>query len=106
MAIDIKAIEGSLGAAFPNLGKDVLRTGMFGAAIVKKAVELATTGIGQEVAFAEETASILAQYAREIAHINFWSLLSHPDLFKNEREAVRAFAKKWQLDPEFIALMG
>lgn len=94
--------------AYPTAGKDWKRIQMFAKACAEKEAQLIAAGsIGDLEKFNREALAHIGLWAKRIAQVvgnPFKFMFGDPT--KGEREATRVFAKRWDLNPEFIKAMG
>lgn len=101
--INIAAVVASFSS---KLKKDERRVKLFIAATAAKAQQFALDGSLSidATAFGLEAADLTWRWISLPTKLSFASLFSDP--YAKLRDDVRAFAKKWQLDPAFIEEMG
>lgn len=90
----------------PILGKaasDERRIGLFVSAVQKKALEMVSSPRTLQV-FAQDSSQLISRWIGRARKLSFADLFRDP--FKALREETRGFARKWELDPEFLREIG
>jgi len=90
-----------------RLGKDAYRISFFIAAVTKKAGTLPVKDIS---AFQKSAFVLIGDWINEaikLTNVKKWSFaLLFKDPFHDLRQRTRLFAREWNLDPDFIEVMG
>ena len=112
LLIDLTELVASLPE---KIEKDELRVRLFFAAVLNRGTALVgdpTTTADTLKSFATDLGDLGAEFERDaeaLGNPRKWSLalmFGHADPFAPGREKLRAFARKWSLDPAFVTAMG
>lgn len=93
---------------YPAKGKDAERIRLFAKAVVEKYFEIVESGkLDDLFLFSRQLSSLLTSYiakGQEVARRPWAYLFKDP--FRECREDVRSFAKRWKMDEELIKALG